>query len=477
MLPYQPMNLTLNIFTTLSARIATLGLALISSIVLARWLGPEGRGLFALVLLLPGLAKSLGLLGLDQANSVYAGLAPEGRRALVWQSAAVAAVVGSLIALGSIWFVALGAPGFSALLRGPVWLYVLPLAILPVLMVSDYWGAIVRGMNRILLLNVVEVGTKVVSLVLIAMFVVWLRLDVAGAVWTELVMGVGSVVLMLVLLTHVGVIGKPAFDKALWKRTWQFALPVYGAGMMTFLNYRADQFMIAALLPPEQLGFYVIAVDIAERLWILTGAVATSLLPHLTNSPRRDPALAAVVCRHVMFWTGAASLLVFVLADVAVRILYSSAFAPVTAPLRWLLPGILILTAGKVLVAELAAREKIRFTFWLGGTAVLVNIVANLALIPSMGISGAALASSISYSLVSIIVILYYLRETRLSWTVLVPSRSDFSAYASAWRNRTGLSRGDASSAGDLPSGLNGVEVEDNAFDSSTASSPTIARR
>ena len=89
-LALQAMNLTLNIFTTLSARIATLGLALVSSIVLARWLGPEGRGLFALVLLLPGLAKSVGLLGLDQANSVYAGLAPEGRRALVWQSAAVA---------------------------------------------------------------------------------------------------------------------------------------------------------------------------------------------------------------------------------------------------------------------------------------------------------------------------------------------------------------------------------------------------
>ena len=34
------MNLTLNIFTTLSARVVTLGLALVSSIVLARWLGP-----------------------------------------------------------------------------------------------------------------------------------------------------------------------------------------------------------------------------------------------------------------------------------------------------------------------------------------------------------------------------------------------------------------------------------------------------
>ena len=429
------MNLTLNILTTLSARIATLGLALISSIVLARWLGPEGRGLFALVLLLPELAKSLGLLGLDLANAVYAGLAPEGRRALVWQSAAIAGVVGGVIALGSMWFVVLGAPGVSALVRGPVWLYLLPLSIIPARMASEYWGAVLRGMNRILLLNIAEVGTKVLCVLLVALFVVWLRLDVAGVVWVEFMMGVGSAVLMIVLLAHAGAVGRPVFDKALWKRTWRFAFPVYCASVMTFLNYRIDQVIIAALLPPEQLGFYVIAVDLAERLWILTGAVATALGPHLTNSSRRDPALAAVISRHVMLWTGIASLFVFVLADVVVRILYSSAFAPAAVALRWLLPGILILATGKVLIAELAAREKMSFTVWLGGAAVLVNIIANLALIPRMGIAGAALASSISYALVSIIVIRYYLRETRLSWTVLVPSRRDLFAYAAMWRD------------------------------------------
>jgi hypothetical protein len=49
------MNLTRNILTTLGTRLATMALALISSIILARILGPEGRGLFALILILPEL--------------------------------------------------------------------------------------------------------------------------------------------------------------------------------------------------------------------------------------------------------------------------------------------------------------------------------------------------------------------------------------------------------------------------------------
>src|SRR5437868_963426 len=105
------MTLTSNILTTFLTRVVLLGLGLISSVVLARTLGPDGRGLFGLILLLPALAKTLALLGFEQANAVYAGLESGGRRALVWQSAVIAVVVGGGVAAGSSVFLALGAPG------------------------------------------------------------------------------------------------------------------------------------------------------------------------------------------------------------------------------------------------------------------------------------------------------------------------------------------------------------------------------
>lgn len=58
-------------------------LALVSSVILARILGPEGRGIFALLLLLPDMTTSFGLIGFDQSNAVFAGLEPEARRTLV----------------------------------------------------------------------------------------------------------------------------------------------------------------------------------------------------------------------------------------------------------------------------------------------------------------------------------------------------------------------------------------------------------
>jgi O-antigen/teichoic acid export membrane protein len=423
------MNLARNIFTTLSARVLVVGLALVSSVVLARGLGPEGRGVFALLLLLPELVKSLGLLGFEQANAVFAGLEPQRRRALAWHSAWTALTVGTIVAAAAIGYVDAGAPGLESLTELPLWLCVLPLALVPARLLTEYWSAVLRGMNRILVLNVVEVSFRLATLALMVLTVVTLGGGVAGAVAADSGAVLGMVVVLGVLLGAGGALGQPTIDAGLWKRTARFALPTHCASIMSYLNYRIDQFIIAVLLPPEQLAFYVIAVDIAERLWIIPGAVSTALLPHLTNSPRRDPATAALVARHAVIWTGLACVVVGALAGVAVEVLYSTAYAETASPLRWLLPGVFTLTVGKVLVAELLARTKVRFTIWLSAIAVTVNVGANLLLIPRLGLAGAGMASSLSYTAVAVVVAWYYVRETGVPWSALVPRGGDLLAY------------------------------------------------
>lgn len=428
------MNLSGNILTTLLARVILLAVALASSVILARTLGPDGRGIFALVLLLPGFARSLALLGFEQANAIYAGLEPQGRRALVWQSVVVAFSVGGTIAITGIAYLNVGAPGFSGLIQGPLWLYAIPLLMIPGGLLWEYWSAVLRGMNRIILLNVVEVAIKFGSVVLLLVFVYWLRLDVVGAVWTTVATDAAAIIVMALLLRSAGVLDTPLFDRSLWKRTARFALPAHGGTIAAYVNYRIDEFIIAALLTPRDLGFYVIAVGLVERLWILPSAVTTALLPHLTNSTQRDPKLAATIARHVMIWTGIACVILFAVADILINLLFSSAFLAVVGPLRWLLPGIFTLSIGKVLVAELLARQKALYTIWASVSAAFVNIAGNLVLVPYMGISGAAAASSISYAVLSLILAYYYLHETRLSWRVLIPCRIDFDVYTDCWK-------------------------------------------
>src|SRR5439155_461651 len=186
------------------------------------------------------------------------------------------------------------------------------------------------GMNRIQLVNVVELGTRVILLLGLVVFVWGLDLGVTGAAWTDAVACIGTAVVLGIVLGSVKAWCMPTWDSTLWRRVAVFALAV--------------------------------------------------------------------------------------------------------PPLRWLLPGIFTLSIGKVLVAELLAREKPRYTVWASGAAVAANIIGNLLLVPRMGISGAALASSVSYTIMSSLLIWYYLRVTGLPWTVLIPRAADLSAYRALWR-------------------------------------------
>jgi Na+-driven multidrug efflux pump len=54
--------------------------------------------------------------------------------------------------------------------------------------------------------------------------------------------------------------------------------------------------------------------------------------------------------------------------------------------------------------------------------------------VPRIGIVGAAIASSVSYSILSAILIVCYLRVTGLSWVALVPRTRDLAVYVALWR-------------------------------------------
>ena len=153
---------------------------------LARTLGPEGRGLLALVLLLPELVKCFALLGFEQANAVYAGLEPEGHRLVV-------------LALGrdglgdrwngrsrSIYYVCyVGAPGFHGLVSRPGVAVRVPIATIPARLLHGILGSDSPGDELNLPAELDRGRDRVVSVGLILICVVGLGAGVAGVVWID----------------------------------------------------------------------------------------------------------------------------------------------------------------------------------------------------------------------------------------------------------------------------------------------------
>src|SRR6202008_1391671 len=70
----------------------------------------------------------------------------------------------------------------------------------------------------------------------------------------------------------------------------RYGLPFFPASIGYFFAARADVFLLAALLaqPAAPIGYYSLAVGIAELVFLFPNAVSTFFFPHVAGGSRED---------------------------------------------------------------------------------------------------------------------------------------------------------------------------------------------
>jgi O-antigen/teichoic acid export membrane protein len=378
---------------------ATFLLGMVSSVLTARYLGPEGKGILTLVLLLPALCVSLGSFGLGAAN-VYLLRRREVRMGTLMGNSFAVALAATILASGVIG-IAWPWLGGRVLHGVEPELAVLGLLSLPMLFLTDYLFGLLLGTQRVVRYNAVSISAKVFSVAALALALVVLRAGVTGAIVASVLGSLITVVFLLGALRAAG--GKlPAalrVDFGSLRRALGYGGREHVGNIAMFLSYRVDMFFVAALAGTAAVGIYSIAVMMAELFFYLPNAVSTVLFPRLAGRSEWEGARnAAQTARVISAAVGAGVLLSIPLASPAVRLAFSSAFLPAVPAFFGLLPGIYALSISKVLSRY--------FTGSLGqpllnaraqGISLAVNLPLNVLLIPRYGILGAAIASSAAY--------------------------------------------------------------------------------
>jgi O-antigen/teichoic acid export membrane protein len=197
----------------------------------------------------------------------------------------------------------------------------------------------------------------------------------------------------------------------------RYGLRLYPASLTGFFIYRVDAYLIAFLLvaPAVQLGYYSMAVGLAEMVFFFPNAVSTLFFPHVAGSPREESdRQVAMVSRVTLLVTGAFALALIPAAAVMIWVVLPD-FGPALPALIVLLPGVVALSLAKVVGAFVIGIGKPEIDSYVSVGALIVNIIANLILIPRLGIVGASAASLISYSLTSLLLTLAAARFSKTS--------------------------------------------------------------
>lgn len=379
-----------------ATRVARFGIGFATSFLLAGMLLPEGRGQYALLVLVPGMLNALGQLGLPSAMSFFAGrgMRLSELQRLGWVLAAVLSAVlvgGTLLLLPLL--------GESVLQPVPSDLVLVSLAAVPFQFATAFAGSTLIGRQRLRTYNIVIVAQSALMLVGVIALVGGLGLGVAGALVSYVAVAVLAAVATAWELGRA-VADEPAEGASVNLGSFLgYGLRIYPASVTGYFSYRADVLVLGAMLgDAAAIGLYTFAVSLAELAFMVPDSVSTVFYPRVAGMDRRDAdALAPQVSRFTLLVTGLAVIGLIPAAWVATHLVLP-AFAGSMPAFLVLVPGIVALSVSKVLAGYIGGLGLPLMVARASVTNLVVNLVANVLLIPALGIIGAALASLISYA-------------------------------------------------------------------------------
>jgi len=412
------------------ARVVTLVLAMVTSIILARMLGPEGKGLYSVAMLLPSMIVTFLNLGISSATVYHTARESYRREEILGNNVLLSGLIGGVgLLVGLVVATYFGERFFPGV---PQQYLIMALFLIPMQTLFAYISNILLGVQRIKELNLIFLSQTFSFLVILIFIFVAINASPMSALVAQLLAGVLICIALFVQVYRI--VGGVSFKLNLSyiRHLTTYGLQAHVGNVFWFLNHRIDMLLINGYLGPTSVGFYSIAVSLTEQLWIISQAASNILFPKIAaeQNEHKRKEITPLVARSVLWITVVVGMVVFVLAHWIIELLYSVSFIEAVQPLRALLPGIIALSVGRVLTNDIAGRGFPILNTYVSGVSLITNVVLNIVWIPRYGIVGAAWASTVSYLLVLCGRIFFYCRLTGNSWTkVIFPQRGDWALY------------------------------------------------
>lgn len=367
-------------------------LALVTSLLIARGLGPADFGVFAFLSGLAVLVSELGEMGLQGTA----------QRALVSGTLSLRAM---LAAKGLLSFAvaAVAAGAWALWISG--WQPELRLSLLTPLVVyyllagwSEFFGVALRARGRrgdeaatILLFRATALG--LVALVL------WRGLGLFGLAWA---LGLSPLPAMLLGAALLARTPGSTLDPALLEATrvgsiLRLAFPLAVNGVLALLSLRIEILLLPLLASDHETGLFAAALKVVDSLILVPAAIAAGAMPALTrealrgSGPVRERTATSVALLGVPAAVG-----LFALAPQVVSLLFGAEFAAAGAALRLLAPALLAIFLNNVLLHALLALGRASLLPKLTALRVAAALLFALALIPGFGVAGAACGFTLS---------------------------------------------------------------------------------
>lgn len=423
------------ILYTFLAQAPTVVLYFLSSTLITRMLGDTGRGEFALLNNQVALLTMLVGLNLGYGITYFTARSVSDRRRSVGTATTLFLLAAALLPL-LLWGLA-GSSKITDLLmpanRSGMFYWGFVYISIVVGLFNTSIGAVLLGMKKFKALNAMSILNAAVSTLAFSLLYLarWNAVEV-DALYPILVLTLCIKVVpvtcwILLYRRHVKIMPVPNRGWESIKPLLSFSLIGYFANLINLINYRFDVWVVDQYHGTAALGLYAVAVGVGQLLFYLPEPFARVVQPFLF-SQKGDEMLGRYKAVARLNFTSLVLLAIGLgaLAHWFLPLLYGDVFGQAAWALRLLLPGIVFSGATKLLIPLITERGFQHLSLLAMGAGAVITITFDLLLVPSWGIEGASVASSIAY--LSILAALLMVIKFRIGlpvWDLFLLRRSD----------------------------------------------------
>ena len=417
------------VIATLSTEVGIKALTFITTIIIVRNLSAADFGIYSLVISFSFTLCYLSSVGIPQSIIYFVGKRTEELNIIFSTTLFLYVFCGiSVFVLGSIF----KEYPLHSFLKDVPREYFLPLLILYIFTLLDtFLLSLVRGLKDFLLFNFRRLLTPACNLIGIVLLLVLSDFRLRSCLLIFLTATIVSTIWTFWKVIPIGFLSSAI--------KWQPVNAFLRYGVKSYIQlivghfvYQIDIYIIAYLLGAKQVAYYTIAVGIASLLWFLPDTIGLVLFPTLASIHDETDihSFTARICRNNLLLVGIASILLGFIGKYLIEIFYGIEYLQSFYAMLLILPGIVGMSIYKILARNFSSRNRQQISIFAGAISLIMNIVLNFLWIPRYGIEGAAFASTVSYCLAGMILLMKTKSESGLPLgKFLLIETQDIGAY------------------------------------------------
>jgi len=421
------MSIKKNSIYLLLSQIVVFVLSILVSIVVARILGPGNRGIYFLTITVNFMIVSFASCGICFTNTYLLSK----RKQSLGEVNSASMIFALSIGLFFIVLYQLFGPYLHRNILADIdqGFILMAICLVPLSLYANYWESMLVGMGEFELLSKFNAATVAISAVGSILILLLFKWDLIG------LMAWWMVSSLIITLIRIYLIKRRnglcfSFNPKLMREMFSFGMKGHIGDIIWKLDTRLDMFIVNYFTGISGVGYYSLAVSLAEKIWFLPAPLRTAVVPIISGNCRKEAVdLTARANRHILFINGLIMLALLAFAPWGIVFFYGREYSPAVLPLMLLVPGIVF---GRNVFSNYITGHlgKPQMATLLAFIASAIYLPMSFFMIKHYGINGAALTSSILYLLEYFMSFAYFRWETKTRfWDVLWMKRADFHDY------------------------------------------------